>query len=142
MDACGGYRPQSRSADFKGRRGRVDGVSVRGDRALEAALNPQERPSRRAATAAAAFTLVPALVLGALGIRLVTATGGLGSAEAAAWLAVIVALMFLTLPALGILQADVRCNTELPPRARGAWLALLMTLPGSGGVYWLRHVRR
>ena len=114
---------------------------MRGDRALEAVLNPQERPARARVNAAVAFTLVPAVVLGALGVRLAAGDGALGSAEAAAWLAAILALMFFTLPALGILQADVRCNPELAPRERGRWLMCLMALPGSGTLYWLRHLR-
>ena len=114
---------------------------MRGDRALEALLNPQERPEQSRAELAAAFNAVPALLLGALGLRLATAPGGIGASEAAAWFAALIALFLVSVPALAVLQADVRCNPELSSESRVRWLALLVTLPGAGVVYRLRHLR-
>jgi hypothetical protein len=110
---------------------------MKGDRAFEALLEPVERPRQGLATLAALSTLLPVFVIGGLALSI----GSLSRTQALEWLAALVIAMFLTLPALAVLQADIRCNVELAPRARNWWLASLVTIPGAGVVYWRRHLR-
>ena len=110
---------------------------MRGDRELEALFQPKRRPRQRAAALAAATTVIPALLLIGLAIRL----EGLGHTEAMVWLGLLLGGMFLTLPALGVLQMDIRCNPHLRSEAKSRWLALVVMLPGGGAIYGLRHCR-
>lgn len=93
-------------------------------------------------TLAAVLSTLPVFVAIGISVRIGTGFQRDPPSEAVYWFIAFALTVLLTFPAWAILQADMRRNPGLSKRARNWWLGALLTLPGSGVVYWLRHPNR
>ena len=116
---------------------------MKGDDLLEAVWDPSDRPSRHALGAAAAFMLLPPAIFAAGLISGIFRDwdGGVPGGAILLFIAFAIAVL-LTLPALAVLQADVRRNESLTARRRNWWLGSVLVVPGAPLVYWMLHHRR
>ena len=116
---------------------------MKGDDLLEAVWNPAGRPSRRTLATAALVMLLPvAIFVAGLVSGLFRDRSGDVAAGAIVLFAALGVAVLLTLPALAILQADVRRNEELTDRQRKWWLGSVLMFPGAAAAYWLFHRRK